>query len=211
MLACVAMVAALTASAPATPPSSASETSYQRLLEDARRGDPGTDWHALRQAYFARPKATEDELALRDTRAAMMKARQADAWQDLLRLSRQIIAVDYADGEAHLMAFVALNVLGQKEEAEKEHTLALALFRSMLTKDGSSSDNAIEVFNGGEEYELMRARMRKVTSQVMKQQGGHSYDVLETIGRDGMPLTFWFQIDELLKNEQRALHVRSAG
>lgn len=206
MWACLATIAALTMSGPVGTPMPDSKARYESLLQEARRGDPATNWYALRQAYFARPEAAQSELALSATRVAMLKARQADAWQDLLRLSRQIIAVNYADGEAHLMAFVALSALGQKEEGEREHALTLAIFRSMLTHDGMSAANAIEVFNVHEEYELMHARMRKITLQTLKQQDGHSYDVLETIGRDGTPLTFWFQIDELVKNEQRALN-----
>lgn len=181
------------------------ESVYQRLLLQSQRGGSDADWRAVRQAYFSRPHAAEIEESLRPSRAGMVEARRSFAWQELLRLTQVVISADYPDGQAHLMASSALAQLNRSEEAKKEQEISLAIFRSMLTKDGMSAQNAVEVFSVNEEYELMYARQRHVLSQNVKNQDGHSYDVLETMGKQGLPLTFWFQIDHVLANEQRAI------
>jgi hypothetical protein len=205
MLMRVAKIAVLLLSGMASAEAPDPESVYQRLLLDAQRGGSDVDWRAVRQAYFGRPHAAEIEQSLRAPRAAMVEARRSFEWQELLRLTQVIISADYSDGEAHLMAGSALAQLNRSEEANKEQAISLAIFRSMLTKDGMTSQNAVEVFSVNEEYELMYARQRHVLSQKIKNEGGHSYDVLETMGKQGLPLTFWFQIDYVLANERRAI------
>lgn len=181
------------------------EAAYQALVARAQTAGPNVDWRELRLAYFNRPKAGEIEQSLRGPRKAMIDARRSFAWNELLKLCQQIIAVDYVDGQAHLLATSALAQIasGPSEDSNKEQAITLAIFGSMLVKDGMSAENAIEVFSVNEEYELMFGRQRRVQSQSLVNQNGHVYDVLQTIGKQGQALTFWFQIDRVLAAEAK--------
>jgi hypothetical protein len=75
----------------------------------------------------------------------------------------------------------------------------------MLNGDGKTPEQAFVVISVAEEYELMRARQRRVMHQNLVSQAAHSYDVLETTGRDGDSVTFYFQIDRVMAAEARML------
>jgi hypothetical protein len=185
---------------PAGAAQNAAETRYQSLVADAKAGKT-VDWQAMRFAYADRPGFKAVDADLDTVRREMYAARKADNFPDLLAKANQIIAQDYADGEAHLMAGTALTVLGQKDLADRERAIAVGLLKSIMTGDGLSAASAFTVISVHEEYELINARQRRSKGQSLKNEGGHAYDVIETVGKDGDTIAFYFLIDRVLAAE----------
>jgi hypothetical protein len=180
------------------------EAKYQEMLTAAKANPAETDWQALRFAYADRPSFSL--FAADEGRKAIHAAREARDWQGLLAAADKLIDVVYVDGEAHLAAAVANGALGKADEAQREQAIALAIFKSMMPNgDGRSFERAFVVISVAEEYELMRARQRRPAQQHLIQQGGHAYDVIDTTGRDGDSVTFYFQIDRVMAAEARML------
>jgi hypothetical protein len=183
------------------------EAKYQAVLAAAKADPAATDWQALRFAYADRPSFSL--FAADMGRKAINAALAADDWQGVLAAADKLLDVDYVDGEAHMASAIAHEHLGKPDDAKRERAIAVAIFKSiMLNGDGRSREHAFVVISVAEEYELMRARQRRVVHQSLVKAADHSYDVLEATGRDGDNVTFYFQIDRVMAAETRMLGQR---
>ncbi|MBO0759241.1 MAG: DUF4919 domain-containing protein, partial [Bradyrhizobiaceae bacterium] len=115
-------------------------------------------------------------------------------WRSLLGAAIRALDIVYVDGEAHMEAAVAYDQLGKPNEAKREQMIAVGIFKSMMPNgDGHSREHAFVVISITEEYELMAAtRRRRVGSQALIHDAGHSYEMIEAAGPDAKksPSTF---------------------
>jgi tetratricopeptide (TPR) repeat protein len=181
------------------------EVKYQAMLAAAKADPAATDWQALRFAYADRPSFSL--FAANDGRKAIHEARAAHDWQSLLAAANKALDVVYVDGEAHMEAAVAYDQLGKPDDAKREQMIAVGIFKSMMPNgDGQSREHAFVVISITEEYELMAAtRRRRVGSQALIHDAGHSYDMIEAVGPDGEKIALYFQIDHVVAAEAHML------
>lgn len=181
----------------------APEARYQTMLAAAKADPAHVDWQALRFAFADQPDFMALDLSLNDARRKMLDARRVGDLKAMLTQANAILDKDFVDGQAHLEAGVAMNALGQAD-GPREQALAVAIFRSIQTGDGLTPTTAFTVISISEEYQLMFARQRKVTRQSLQRTGGHAYDVLDTVDRDGAnPVSFYFLVDRVLAAEAK--------
>lgn len=199
----VLAAAGLAGLAAAQTPGSKMGSGYQEALASAKQAPLQADWRGLRFAYAGSPNFASTELKVELERDKMLTARRDHDWPELLKRSEAVVDLNFADGQGHEMASTALKSMGRDADAERELATSVAIFKSIQATDGLSAEKAMEVISVREEYELMYARQRQVTRQSLVSQNGHSYDVLTTMGKQGLALTFWFQIDRILAEEAR--------
>jgi hypothetical protein len=204
-LAALLFLAALAPALPAVAFDGASEMRYQTLLSAAKAGGPGVDWGALRMAYS---DSAEFDLTGGRTdapRKAMFQAINAGDAKAALVQARLILDQDYVDIDAHVVADLAEEKLGDAAGAKREHDIVLGLLRSIRTGDGLSPTQAFTPISVGEEYAMMRAFDMKVSGQALIQAAGHSYDKLDVTDSDGKTLSFYFLIDRIIAAEGAGL------
>jgi hypothetical protein len=197
---------ALTPALPAAAFDAASEARYQSLLAAAKAGgEPAVDWGVLRFAYADSAEFDLTGARTDAARKAMFNAVNAGDPKTALAQARIIIAQDYVDIDAHLVADLASRKLGDATASAREHDIVLGLLRSIHTSDGASPATALKVITVGEEYAAMRAFDMTVTSQALVQDAGHAYDRLSVTDPDGKPLTIYFLIDGIVAAEGAAV------
>lgn len=206
LLVAVLAVAGLSGTARAAPDDA--DTRYKTMMT-AAKADPATaDWRALRFAFADTHDFMDLTFSLTDTRKKMLAARRIGDFKEVLAQAEAIIAKDYVDGQAHLFAYIAMDALKQPDAA-RERAVAVAIFKSIETGDGLTSVTAFTVVSVAEEYELMSARQRQVTRQSLQNINGHAYDVLETVGRNGDAVSYYFQIDKVMAAEAKMFAPKS--
>jgi hypothetical protein len=207
-LAALLFLATLARAAPAAAFDGASEMRYQTLLAAAKAGGPSVDWGALRLAYS---DSAEFDLTGGRTdapRKAMFEAINSGDFKAALVQARLILDQDYVDIDAHVVADLADEKLGDAAGAKREHDVVVGLLRSIRTGDGLSPAQAFTPISVGEEYAMMRAFDMKVSGQALIQAAGHSYDKLDVTDSDGKTLSFYFQIDRIIAAEGVGLQGR---
>ncbi len=107
---------------------------YQAMVTAAKADQKVADWQALRFAFADRPGFMDLNRSLDDARKKMLAARRNSDFRGLLAQANAIIDQDYVDGQAHLMAGVAMAAL-QQPGAAREQSIAAAIFKSMQTGD----------------------------------------------------------------------------
>jgi hypothetical protein len=179
------------------------ERRYQTLLTAAKANAPNADWAELRMAYAARPGF--QVLSQSAARRQMLDAADASNCKEALPSARAVIAEDYVDPDAHLVAAFCEEAAGDGAASKLDRDIGVGLIRSIETGDGLSAATAFTPINVDEEYALMRALGQKVESQDLVRQGGHAYDVLSTQDQKGQRGSYWFAIDRVLAAESAAL------
>jgi len=179
------------------------EGRYQTLLAAAKASAPQVDWGALRQAFAARPGF--QVISRSAARTRMLEAANASNCKDALPSARAVMAEDYVDADAHLVAAFCEDAAGDAVGSKLDRDIGVGLLRSIETGDGLSAATAFTPIDVDEEYTLMRALGQKVQSQDLVRQGGHAYDVLSTLDDKGQRGSYWFAIDRVLAAESAAL------
>jgi len=179
------------------------EARYQALLAAAKAKAPDVDWAELRLAYAARPgfQAISQSAA----RTHMLEAANASNCKDALPSARAVLAENYVDADAHMVAAFCEEAAGDGAASKLDRDIGVGLIRSIETGDGLSAATAFTPITVDEEYALMRALGQTVQSQDLVRQGGHSYDLLATLDEKGQRGSYWFAIDRVLAAESAAL------
>ena len=193
---------AQTSPAPASPGSAATasltpaQTRYNDMLERVKAGDPSVDLAVFRDAFTETPAY----------RANMMSAYQA-LWQPLnsgnfpaaLQIAEKVLGVNYVEINAHMVASLAQQQLGNADRAAFHRNIADGLLRVVMSKgDGATAETAWAVIDISEEYAVMRVLAVSVQKQSlsMKPDGGPKLDVLDVVDqRTKMPRTVYFNVD----------------
>jgi len=178
---------------------------YQALVAAAKQGGRPVDWQALRLAYAE--TADFDVLGVRTAaeRKKMFDAFNAGDFTGAAQQATQILDRDYVDLDAHMICDLAFRKLGDSAQAAAHHEAAMGLLNSIRTGDGRTSATAFTVISVGEEYALLRAFGLKPTKQALISSGGHAYDRLDVVDRDGKPQGLFFLVDRVLAAESAGL------
>ena len=179
------------------------EAHYQTLLAAAKAGSAPVDWQALRFAAMDRP-AFGGSSGNSAERKAMFAARARGDWGACAVASGKVVAQNYVDFAAHVIAATCQQQIGRLTSVEREVDVARGLIDAIETGDGLSAAHPFTPIAVYEEYDLMALRRRTVERQSLVNQDGHVFDVLDTTDSKGEKIKYWFIIDRLMAAEAGA-------
>jgi hypothetical protein len=173
---------------------SAAQARYDALLERVKKDDTAVDLAELREAFAGTPAY----------RARMMAFYQA-LWTPLnrgdfpgaLQVAEKVLEGNYVEINAHMVASVAQQQLGNVARAQHHRNIASGLLKVVMSVgDGASADTPWHVIDISEEYAVMRALNLSIQSQALAMKDGHSLDVLQVVDmKSKQPLTLYFNVD----------------
>jgi hypothetical protein len=183
------------AATPQRPPSEAKKK-YEAQLEKAKNGEGEVDYGALRFAFFE----TEDYNALSgmiDYRTLWVAVRQQN-WPEAAKQAEIVLAKNYVDINAHLVAHIAYRQQGDAEKAKLHRRWADGLLASVKAGgDGKSPATAWHVISTSEEYAVFRSmNLRPVGQALIGDKEGHSYDEMRVIDPQNAEFKLYFNVDK---------------
>ncbi len=175
--------------------------SYDDYVALVKAGKVDIDYAAFRLAFTATAKYTNaTDWTVRELRGAMRKAYEAGDCPTATARAAEILEINYVNIDAHLGTALCHKRDGN---AERER-LSLAVFRGLVISvlksgDGKSPATAYVVISVDEEYAAMQALGVKLERQLLVQEGGSSFDLIEAKKLDsGAPVTLYFNVDRPL-------------
>jgi hypothetical protein len=185
--------AAQTAPTPQRPPSD-SKKKYEALLGKAKKGEGAVDYGALRLAFFE----TEDYdpmTGMLDYRALWSAVMQQN-WPEAARQAEIVLAKNYVDINAHMVAHIAYRQQGDAEKARLHRQWADGLLASVKAGgDGRSPAAAWHVISTSEEYAVFRSMSLRAVGQHLIKDGGHSYDQMSVVDPQNTEYKLYFNVD----------------
>ncbi len=147
---------------PATPtPPTAQDTlsptasRYGALVERLRAGDLSVDLADLRQAYT---ETAEYRAMMMGVYQQLWRPLSAGDFPTALQTAETVLQRNYVEINAHMVASIANEQLGNVPRAQFHKSVADGLLRVVMSKgDGKTPETAYEVIDISEEYAVMRA------------------------------------------------------
>ena len=183
---------------PAAPKTGSSDAKkkYEALLEKAKKGEGEVDYRALRFAFFETPEY--NPLAgMLDYRAVWGPAFQSN-WPEAARQAEAVLAKNYVDTNAHMVAHIAYRQQGDEEKAKLHRRWADGLLASITAGgDGKSPATAWHVISISEEYAVLQSKNLRHSGQALVNDSGHAYDVMTVVDQQtGTEVRYFFNVDK---------------
>ncbi|MBN9415043.1 hypothetical protein ABS71_14540 [bacterium SCN 62-11] len=168
---------------------------YETLLRQARKGDPATDFTALRAAYTRRPGYNGYETP--PQLAPMLKALASSDWAEAEKQAAPLAISNYLQLDAH---YVLLLISKRRGDAtgEKQHDFMLRGLSSAIRAghDGSSPEQAWKALSVAEEFSVCRLAGWRLKSQDRVHQGAREFDRVMVTNADGKTFPIYFDITD---------------
>jgi tetratricopeptide (TPR) repeat protein len=181
----------------------AARAKYDALAAKVNAGDTDVDWKALRLA--ARVGEVYGDYDPYDAGKRAQACFEMGDYEGTLRIARETLRHNVADGEAHAAAWSSLKQLGRQPEADKEWSILQALLQSILKSgDGKTAKTAWFVVGLREEFLVLGAQQAQSKEQHSVMQDGHYYSRIVVTDNSGKEAVLWFNIDTDLEMANRA-------
>ncbi|MBK5274710.1 MAG: DUF4919 domain-containing protein [Desulfuromonadales bacterium] len=187
----------LLASFPVCTFSQEAKSRYDVLLERVKKGDQAVDYREMRFAYAETSRYKPYGGNRSDLVKAMYSAYYDKHYAKAVEDAEKILKDNYVDIDAHMMAGVLYDLLGEKAKSDYHGIIGKGLLQSMMaSEDGESLKTAIKIISVDEEYILLRMLGLKSISQSKLQIDDHRYDKLTVFDTEtNRQLDLYFSID----------------
>jgi len=151
------------ASTPAVKPIAPEATPYSRLVDRLEAGDRTVDFTALRLAFARTPAYNGMMMGVYQP---LWQTLNAGRFEEALRVADAVLARNYAEPNAHMVAAKAHRELGHVQQADFHQFVVDGLLRSIVSGgDGKTAETAYQVIDISEEYAYFRSMNLKVKGQ----------------------------------------------
>jgi len=190
------------APSPAPAPSKAPQANpeakrrYDAMLEAAKKAEGAVDYKALRMAYFETPdyNPLEGMMNYRGLWGLVMQQN----WAEASKQAEAVLARNYVDINAHMVAFIAHRQQGDEAKAALHRRWADGLLASVKSGgDGKSPATAWHVISISEEYAVIRSMNLRAAGQSLTHADGHAYDVMKVVDpQTKTEFSLFFNVDK---------------
>lgn len=182
------------ASGQSAAPAPSKASSYDEMVKKVQGGDLSVDFGDLRMKYAASPQYDPEEGS--DSAKDMYGKLNAKDYDGALKTANAVLAKQYVNIDAHMVASAAYEGLNDTAAAKFHHDVVVGLVRSILASgDGTSTATAYKVISVGEEYALMRVMGLMPSKQSYLHEGKSSYDQMTMVNRkDNSTVIRYFDI-----------------
>lgn len=197
-----------TAAPTARPAYAEADAAYYRgraaaLATEATEEVARTDFWRFRRGRLYVPDASN----IQELEARLAEASRSDSAAGVIDASAALLASDQADINAHVLRGNALRKTDHVTEADFHRAVAQGLIDSIIhAGDGQSAESAWTVYRVKEEYEVLKAKNARFTSQSRINVGARTLDLLDAERDDGEKLHVYFDITELTAEQARTHH-----
>ena len=186
-------------------PAPASTASYDEMVKKVEGGDLSVNFAELRMKYAASPQYEPEEGS--DEMKDMYGKLNAKDFKGALATANRVLAKQYVNINAHIVASAAYDGLHDDAAAKLHHDIVVGLVTSILDSGaGTSVDTAYKVISIQEEYAVMRVLGLRPGTQSYLQNAKKSYDKMEMVNvRDNSTVTRYFDVTLSDQNMEKSL------
>lgn len=182
----------------------AQDAEYSRLLDKVKGGDTAIDYKALRLAAAGSSQfaamTVDSKLRLR-----LIDAVKAKKFDEITKLSQEIMKVNFLDMNAHVYAATAYQAIKDKKKADFHQAVYVGLINSIVNSaDGESMKTAYQVISLDEITSVLNAYELQKTQQETVSQDGRTYMLVTATDKaTGGTSKVYFNVDLVAKTLEK--------
>ena len=139
----------------APPPARLQPTAFGQLVDRLKAGDRTVDFTEVRLAYTETPTYTGPMMGFYRPLWGTLNSHD---FEGALKIADTVLERNYVEPNAHMVAALAHNQLGHREQEQFHRFIAAGLLRSITSHgDGKTPETAYQVIDTSEEYALFRS------------------------------------------------------
>jgi len=191
------LVVVFLALAPISAQSRETGARYDDLLAKVKSGNLSVDFREMRLAYAGTSHYKPYGGGQAGIRDAMFAAMAAKDYAAAVENAEKVMADNYVDIDAHMIASIAYDRLGKEKNAGFHRSVVRGLVASILDSgDGRTPETAYTVISIDEEYVILYILGLTMSRQADQHLNGHSYDKLDVSeSKTGKQFELFFSID----------------
>lgn len=169
---------------------------YASLLARVKNADLSIDFKQLRVSYMESPERRH-AMDTNKEGTEMFVALNKKDYNKAVENADVVLASNFVNMDAHFVEYIAYRELQNDILSDFHKSVFSGLLKSITDSgDGKSIQTAYVVISVDEEYVLLRVLGLRTQKQSVAHEGGHSYDVMETIDPESnKTVTLYFNVD----------------
>ena len=179
---------------------------YETLVAAAKRGDKPIDWTAIRLAYTKSKNYDFSGATFTVDQTEMMKAIVAKDYTTATKKANLILDKFYGNMFAHRGLEIVYGATGNAKLEKQYHDNVGGIFMSITNdSENNSKEKPFVAVTINEEYQMLTMLGLELKEQffIANDQNGHSYDLMRSKNAKGKEFDVYFQIDEIVAEENR--------
>ncbi|MGN6264977.1 MAG: DUF4919 domain-containing protein [Ginsengibacter sp.] len=177
---------------------------YSHYVEQLESGQTNIDYSDFRNSFlqsrqFAKKGLNYDKLKLQ-----VFSAIKNNNYQEVIRLTRAMLSIDYTSMFAHKFLQQTYGILGDTLNQKKYHDIEFGLLYSIINSgDGKSCETGWHVTQIEEEYFILNMMGAQFQSQSTSDSPKNECDKMVVKTEDGEVSTYYFEANKVFEMERK--------
>jgi hypothetical protein len=173
-------------------------------VKQLESGITNIDYLDFRNSFLESKQYSNKSILNNELKKMLFENIKIQNFQEVVRISKEMLSVDYTSFFAHLFLAQGYNMLGDSINQKKYSSISAGLLKSILQSgDGKTCETGWHVTQVDEEYFLLNLLGVEVKKQSLIRGTKNSCDQMEGKGRDGLDHSYFFEINKVLEMETK--------
>jgi len=176
---------------------------YSKYVGQLESGDVNIDYTDFRNSFLDSKQFRKKALHYDSLRKLVYAAINSKNYQEVVRLTKAMLSIDYTSMFAHKYLQQTYKILGDTSNQKKYHDIELGLLNSIVKSgDGKTCETGWHVTQVEEEYFILNMIGAKLQKQSVSSGGENACDKMVVKTEEG-EATYYFEINKVFEMEKK--------
>ncbi len=177
---------------------------YSDYVKQLEEGNLDIDYTDFRNSFLDSKQFLEKGTNYNDLRKKVNTAIQDRKYQEVVRLTKKMLEIDYTSMFAHKYLHQTYKILGDTINEKKYHDIQFGLLYSITRSgDGKTCETGWHVTQIEEEYFILSMIGARVKSQSLKTAAKNTCDRMDVKTEDGEDRSYFFEINKIFEQTSK--------
>jgi hypothetical protein len=177
---------------------------YSKYVQQLEAGHLDIDYTDFRNSFLSSQQFNKKGSNYDNLRKQVYAAVKNENYQEVIRLAKAMLGIDYTSMFAHKYLHQAYQLSGDSANHKKYHDIEFGLLNSIIKSgDGKSCKTGWHVTQIEEEYFILNMMGASLQEQSISSGGKNKCDQMVVKTKDGETKTFYFEANLVFAQEEK--------
>jgi hypothetical protein len=177
---------------------------YSNYVDQLESGQTNIDYADFRNSFLESSRFAMKDMSYDKLKRQVFTAIKNNNYQDVIRLTKAMLNIDYTSMFAHKFLQQTYQILGDTLNQKKYHDIEFGLLNSIINSgDGKSCETGWHVTQIEEEYFILNMMGAELQSQSTSHSRKSACDKMVVKMEDGEINTYYFEANKVFEMESK--------